>query len=696
MNRVAATLAILVHGDMSPRALASRVGVKYRQMDNILTSLERDGYVTRRRGIATMSNAPKAVLLRDLARVVDIGRLLGRSNEAVLAEAGEAGDTTAEEIARATGLSRSTVARSVANLLSAGALVRRGGGIAVNPTPAQIRQFAALLKLEGYARYVDGTEIIYNRDSLVIRKVLAGRAAKGEPTGFTAFGEHGIDYVTTHDYFCDGAGKLALSDILLHAVLEASRLRNGADMLMCMVFYTKHKDGLDVTQVRAKAANMGLLDVWLDIEAYVRGEKTKDAKLFLPWAEFEEKLALYDIHPSEYLLPRGHNSLFKELNDALDAPVTAYLLGGENMRLKGLKNRTKDCDIAVDTAVEFEAIKNALVRIGYSPTTTVSSDEDERILPDALLTHPFKSRIDLFTRTIARMSLLPRMMEKSNMHDYGTLRLGLLCNEHVFVLKAAAGREGDIQDMDKLVRAKHSTKSIADQQFDWNEVLAVVHEQSAADPTNATIVSIFESVSYMPYHDGMRVPIFAPLRLLVTDLLVKSALRGGSLSIKDAVLYAERRGVEETAARNRIDAMVRDGQIGKTGARKVARIAMHAEAYPKTGRITARRLKHYLNWRFVLREQPLPGDTDELATDLLESGFETVSQVDAVVGSLVDCLGRYEREQLKERHFSAVGAVRVCVGLNDPRLGNDRRSKFFIIELNKYGLQPDSGREELN
>ena len=562
MNSAAATLAILVHGDMPSRTLARRVGVKDRQMANILTCLERDGYVTCRRGIAAMSDAPKAVLLRDLAGVVDIGRLLGRSNEAVLAKAGEAGDTTAEEIARATGLSRSTVARSVANLLSAGALVRRGGCIAVNRSPAQIGQFAALLKLEGDQRYVDGAEIIHNRDSLVIRKVPAGRAAKGEPTGFTAFGEHGIEYVTTHDYFCEWTGELTPSDVLLHAVLEASRLRNGADMLMCMVFYTRHKDGIDMAEIRAKAAGMGLLDVWLDIEAYVRRENPKDAELFLPWAEFEEKLDLYGIPPSEYLLPRGHDHLFRELNDALEAPVTAYLLGGENMRIKGLKNRTKDCDIVVDTASEFEAIKSALVRIGYSSVTTGLAGEDERIRPGALLKHPSKSRIDLFTRTIMGMSLLPRMMEKSDMRDYGTLKLGLLCNEHVFVLKASAGREGDILDMYKLARAQHSAEN-ADRQFAWDEVLAVVHEQSAADPTNTTIASIFASVSYMHGYKGMRVPIVAQLRRLVADLLVKSALRGGSSSIKDVVLYAERRGIEETATRNRIDAMVGDGQIGR-------------------------------------------------------------------------------------------------------------------------------------
>ena len=681
----------MMDGGMSPRALARRVGVKDRQMANILASLERDGYVTRSRDAVSMSDDPKAVLLRDLAGTVDVGRLLGRSNEAVLAEAGETADSTVEEIARAAGLSRSTAAKSVADLLSAGALVRRGGRVSVNPSPAQIRQFAALLKLEGDRRYADGAETIYSAGPLVIRKVPAGRTARGEPTGFTAFGAHGIEYRTTHDYFCEWDQEIALSDVLLHAVLEASRTRNGADMLMCTVFYTKHKGGINMMKIREKAAGMGLRDVWLDIEAYVRGNEPKDAELFFPWAEFEEKLALYDMPTSEYMLPRGHDLLFKELDGALDAPVTAYLFGGENMRIKGLKNRTKDCDVVVYTADEFKAIKRALVHLGYSPTTTESSDEDERSHPDALLTHPSKSRIDLFTRTIMRMQLLPRMMEKSDMHDYGRLNLGLLRNEHVFVLKAAAGREGDIQDMNKLVRAKHNANA-TDQQFDWNEVLKVVYEQSAADPTNATITSIFESVSYMHGYEGTRVPIFAPLRRLVVDLLVKSALRGGSLPIKDVVLYAERRGIDETATRNRIDAMVRDDQLGKTGARRAARIALATEAYPETGSITARRLERYLSWRFVLREQPLPGDADALAKDLQESGLETVSQVDAVVGGLVDSLGRYERDQFKERYFDAVGAVRVCAGLSDPRLGNDRRSKFFVVELDKYGGLAESGR----
>lgn len=686
MNSAVAVLKLLIRGDMPLRDLVQRVGIKDRQMANVIADLERAGYVTKRRDIVMMSGTPKAALLRDLAGTMDLGRLLGRSREAVLAKAGEAETTTAEDIARDTGLSRSTVAKSVADLESVGALVKRGSRIAINPSQRPVREFATLLKLERDERYVDGAEIIYNQDSLVIRKVLAGKTARGEPTGFTAFSSHGVEYATTHDYFCECGYELTPTDILLHAVLEASRTRSGSDMLMCMVFYVKHKNAVDVMNVREKAGRMGLRALWLDVEAYVRQGEPKDAKMFYPWAEFKEKLDLYDVPESEYVLPPGHDSMFDELNEALEEPITAYLFGGENMRIKGLKSRTKDFDMAVSTQDDFSAVKNALVRMGYIPQPLDFSDEDERIHPSLLLTHDSKSRIDLFTRTIIRMQLSPRMMEKADMRDYGKLRLGLLCDEHVFVLKAAAGREGDIQDMNKLVRAGQSDMS-ADGQFDWDEVLQAVRDQSGADPTNDTTANIFACMSAMHDYEGMRIPVLDQIRRLVADLMIKSALRGGSLLIRDVVRHVERFDIAETAIRNRIDAMVRDGHLLKAGARRTARLILPAEAYPAGGRITVYRIRRYLNWRFVLREQPLPGgaDAEDLTRGLQESGFQTISQVDSMIGGLVDCLSRYEREQFKERYFNAVGAARVCMGLNDPRLGNALRSDYFVIELHKYG-----------
>lgn len=681
MNSAVAVLRILMRGGMPLRDLARRVGIKDRQMANVIASLERAGYVTKHRDVATMSDTPKAVLLRDLAGTMDLGRILGRSREAVLAKVGEAGAATVDELARRTGLSRSAVAKSVADLLSVGALVKRGGSIAINPSRRPVQEFATLLKLERDDRYVDGAEIIYDRDSLVIRKVPAGKTARGEPTGFTAFNAHGVEYVTTHDYFCECECDLTLDDVLLHAVLEASRTRGGAEMIMCMVFYVKHRNAVDVASVREKAGRMGLRELWLDVEAYVRGDEPKDAKMFFPWSEFEEKLDLYDVPRREYALPRSDDLFFSELNDALDAPITAYLFGGENMRIKGLKNRTKDCDIAVNTADEFSALKSALVRMGYSPITLDFSDEDERAHPAALLTHDSKSRIDLFTRTIMRMQLSPRMMEKSDVRDYGKLRLGLLCDEHVFALKAAAGREGDIQDMNRLVQAGQASG-----RFDWHEVLQAVRHQSGADPAGETVVDMFACMSAMHDYEGMRIPILDQVRRLVADLLIKSALRGGSLPTRNVVAYVAKSGITETAARNRIDALVRDGQLIKAGARKAARLVLPAEAYPADGRITTYRLRRYLRWRFVLREQPLPGaaDLEDLARGLRESGFETISGLDAMIGGLVGSLGSYEREQFEEGHFDAIGAVRVCMGLDDPRLGDNRRSEYFVIERGKY------------
>ena len=689
MNSTVAVLRILVRGGMPLRDLARRVGIKDRQMANVIASLERAGYVTKHQDIATMSDTPKATLLRDLAGTMNLGRLLGRSREAVLAKASEMGTVTAEELAHGTGLSRSAVAKSVADLLSVGALVKRGGSISINPSLRPVQEFATLLKLELDDRYVDGAEIIYNRDSLVIRKVLAGKTARGEPTGFTAFSAHGVEYVTTHDYFCECEHDLTLTDILLHALLEASRMRDGAEMIMCMVFYIKHGNVIDVTDAREKAGRMGLRELWLDMEAYVRGDKPKDTKMFFPWNEFEEKLDLYDIPKHQYVLPVGDDRFFNELNDTLDTPIAVYLFGGENMRIKGLKNRTKDCDIVVNTTDEFSTIKSALIRMGYSPITLDSSDEDERMHPASLLTHNSKSRIDLFTHMIMRMQLSPRMMEKSDMRDYGKLRLGLLCDEHIFVLKAAAGREGDIQDMNRLVQAGRASG-----QFDWHEVLQAVHHQSSVDPTSDTVVDMFACMSAMHDYEGMHIPVLDQVRRLVADLLIKSALRGGSLPARDVVAYVAKSGITETAARNRIDALVRDGRLLKTGARKAARLVLPAEAYPVDGRITTYRLRRYLRWRFVLREQPLPGaaDLEDLARGLRESGFETISGLDAMIGRLVGSLGSYEREQFEEGHFDAIGAVRVCMGLDDPRLGDNRRSEYFVIKRSKYAGQAGMDR----
>jgi len=54
-------------------------------------------------------------------------------------------------------------------------------------------------------------------------------------------------------------------------------------------------------------------------------------------------------------------NLFREIANHLDSDAWVYLIGGENLRLKGYKDNTKDCDIVVTDVQSFEAVISALI-----------------------------------------------------------------------------------------------------------------------------------------------------------------------------------------------------------------------------------------------------------------------------------------------------------------------------------------------
>ena len=60
----------------------------------------------------------------------------------------------------------------------------------------------------------------------------------------------------------------------------------------------------------------------------------------------------------------AYPKLFEELSNHLSSDITIYLIGGENLRIKGYKKATKDCDIAVTNKQSFltvvEAFKHGL------------------------------------------------------------------------------------------------------------------------------------------------------------------------------------------------------------------------------------------------------------------------------------------------------------------------------------------------
>jgi hypothetical protein len=145
----------------------------------------------------------------------------------------------------------------------------------------------------------------------------------------------------------------------------------------------------------------------------------------------------------------AYPKLFEEISKNLSSDTTAYLIGGENLRIKGYKETTKDCDLVVTNKQSFLTIVEALKSMGY-----ISIDET------------------VFTTTIARRLYLSetirrraRIVEFIGSHK---LALGILKNEDVFPLKCVTSREPDLEDMIRLV---------SNPEFNWDIVWSELEKQ---------------------------------------------------------------------------------------------------------------------------------------------------------------------------------------------------------------------------
>lgn len=659
----------LLKGDADRADLA--VGVKRRQAANVLADLEKRGYaVSKGAGRTGLPDTPKAVLLRDAAAVADIEVLLRGSNEDVLAAA--ASGATAEQIAEKARLSSSTVQRSVADLRSIGALRRDGDAFTAEGARRPFPEMARLLQLEKSGKYSGGAEILYSRGATVIRKVPAGAESAGRLTGFSAFKDYGVECRTAHDFYCERERPPDVLDVLLHAVLSSKRSGSRHEMAMCAVFYTKHRDSMDSAEARRRARVLGVVDAWLDVGSYVRGGALRDGGMFLPWKEFLAKADVYGIRPDAYELPRPHG-LFEDLGRAVKSPVTAYLLGGENMRMKGLKDSTKDCDIVAEAGADVGKIAGALRRLGYAESGRTA--DDLRARPMHVFEHPSGSRVDVFERVIGgKIGLSAGMKRGAQMYMYGNLRLGLLADEHVFLAKAVTGREGDVDDMAALARGSDPKRS-----FDWNAVLDGVKDQIRADPTREQIAgAVLYSVLDMGGKIGAKAPILDKLRRLAADVEIRRLVRGGGMTAGRIVSMLRQDCMGEALIRNRINALARGGQVSKRPDGRAARVGPADEAYPHGKRgMTARNLEEYLRWRFCALQVPSGAELGGMAREMEGLGFSTVGKLDSAVRRAVSAGGPAGADA----GLGARGAVRACVwtsgrGRRAPKRGADQKARY--------------------
>lgn len=681
-------LKLLVDGQKDTGELLRLLGIKDRRLSYIVKNLGQENYIEKIGAVIRLKETPKATLLRDVIQIVDIEKLLLGSNEMIISNIDE--NITIDKLMKKSGLSKATTYRSVSDLQSIGAIRKDGDIVNIDESKARLVLFAKLLKTETEKRYENGNvEIIYDSKLMTLRKTPMGKIAKGVATGFTLFSDYGVEYHTTHDYFCEQKDDLEIQDVLLHAVYSANYVKNKLELLMCIIFYAKHKDKFDILQMRKKSSELGISEVWLDMESFIRRNQLKNPDSFLSWSEFISKAQLYDVPVQKYTLPQPRSSLFKEIGDALQEPMTVYLFGGENMRIKSLKDSTKDCDLAVENKDDFDNLSQVLTNMKYKRRLITNySDDDKRIKPDDIFEHEEKSRIDLFTSTIMQgLTISSIMKEKSDMMYYGNIKVGLLRNEHVFLLKSMAGREGDIQDMAALVTGSPNTPNeLQHGSFDWNMVWTEILKQEHISHAMEFAPTIFEQISYLAEQTGITAPFLDKLRRHVIDRLIKSMLRGGSISIKETVDLLIGADINEPMIRNRIDALEKTEIIEKRSVGRTTHIKLlkDNEFVEKELNINIHRFKTYLDWRFVLRAKQSDQRIQELVEELEGFGFRTIGEIDKIIRNSVEVLKRYEIDQFSHRYFDIVDSTRICVGLNYPEMGARRSSKYFVNTFEKY------------
>ncbi len=677
----------LANGISDMSALMDIIRIKEWQMNSQLKDLIQLGYVVKEGNTVKLKDELKPSTIRELTKKTNIEKILRGANETIFSYLTK--PISINELILKTELSPSTVYRTISDFESIGAIARVGDKISVNRSDEHLILLANSLNAERKNVYGPNAEILFRDLTKILKKVQRGKITEGELTGFSLFTEYGIEYDINYDYYVKQENPLDLQHALIHAIFDAQRNMNKQGMTMAMIFYLKHKDKMDILELRRIAESFKIADVWIDVEGYIRNNELKNPNLFLPRDEFIEKTNLYHIPSSLYVLPEGYPKLFEEIGKNLQKQTRAFIIGGENMRIKGLKPRTKDVDVVLENTDDYNSIMDALTKLGYTPKGNIEySKEDLRLYPGIIMEHVNRSRIDLYTKKILRtLSLSSKMISRADLADFGNLRLGILKNEDVFLLKSVTSREGDVQDMAALVNMTYAgSGQFRQTDFNWDIVWDEINEQEKESHTQSFSEIIYDNIEWLIEQTGITPPIRNKLQRFVLDQQIKKLLREGEISVKDVVDHLVDENNSEQTIRNRIDSLVKIDIIKKESLNNEIQIRLLTDlTYPENNlKITPDNLDEYLRWRFPTRASTTPLKHEKVTDELVTAGFETIGEIDNIVCKSLKVLHRYENVFYSKKKVTQIGVVRMCVGLSNPKFGRKGTTNFYIADLEKF------------
>lgn len=145
---------------------------------------------------------------------------------------------------------------------------------------------------------------------------------------------------------------------------------------------------------------------------------------------------------------------FERIAASLRSPLTIYCIGGGAMALRGLKETTKDIDVIVDSSEAHGRLWRALLEAGYTEIESLA-DEYEQLGASSCVENDDGCRIDIFDRQVVDKLVLTDGMKTRGepFTTAGKLTVELVSLEDIFLFKAVAKREDDIDDMNLLVQS---------------------------------------------------------------------------------------------------------------------------------------------------------------------------------------------------------------------------------------------------
>ncbi len=450
---------LIENEEMTLKEIQNKVQKSRISVYKSLNKMESLGIIDKRKNFVKLQKNPLTIALSNLiTEGFPLEYLTGRKLN-ILIELIEVASVS--ELCNNTAISLSSAYRNIREILPI--LTESSGRYGLNDKNKTLIEFLRYMK--NRAEFQSGTLVVWKKhfEKLIITKK-AIPISEAVLTGFSRFSELGVEYHTIYDYYFSPKKDVSIEEILIHAIKSAG----DANMLsMCIIFYLKNKEGIDILNVESQSRKYGVFDLWMDIMAYIENTETgiKNKDMFLPRSEFIEKAKMYNA--SFVIKYRNENlfSIFDEISakTQIKNKIKIYMIGGGALILYGIKETTKDIDIIVENHKDFDILKDLFLSANFHELADVTPAY-KNLCTSTILERENSPRIDIFIKKVCGGIVLTDSLKSRAKHEFekNTFKIYILSPEDIFLFKAYSSREGDIIDCERILSKK---------KLDWEIIL---------------------------------------------------------------------------------------------------------------------------------------------------------------------------------------------------------------------------------